>query len=111
MPKYKRVISGIEEKVIALYGRGMTTRDIHEQIKDLYGVEISAEMVSKITDKTLPNIKDWQSAPLDDVYPFVFMDAILSKACDNIAYSKFNFIENKPSSHCSYMCSRGFCFR
>jgi len=46
IPKYQRDISGIEEKIIALYSRGMTTRDIHEQIKDLYGIEISAEMVS-----------------------------------------------------------------
>ena len=76
VPKHKRDISGIEEKVISLYARGMTTRDIHDQIKDLYGVEISAELVSKITDKIIPHIKEWQSNPLDDVYPFVFMDAI-----------------------------------
>jgi len=58
IPKNKRDISGIEEKVIALYGRGMSTRDIHEQIKDIYGIEISAEMVSKMTDSIIPHIKD-----------------------------------------------------
>ena len=54
IPKYQRDISGIEEKVISLYARGMSTRDIHDQLKDLYGIELSAEMVSKITDKILP---------------------------------------------------------
>lgn len=76
IPKYQRDISGIEEKVISLYAHGMSTRDIHEQIKDIYGIEVSAEMVSKITDKILPEIKEWQSRPLNPIYPFVFMDAI-----------------------------------
>lgn len=74
--KYQRDISGIEEKVISLYARGMTTRDIHDQLQDLYGIELSADMVSKITDKILPEVKEWQSRPLDPVYPFIFMDAI-----------------------------------
>ena len=56
IPKYQRGISGIEEKVISLYARGMSTRDIHDQLQDLYGIELSAEMVSKITDKILPQV-------------------------------------------------------
>ena len=76
IPKYQRNISGIEEKVISLYARGMSTRDIHDQLNDLYGIELSAEMVSKITDKILPQVKEWQSRPLDPAYPFVFMDCI-----------------------------------
>jgi len=76
VPKNKRDISGIEEKVISLYARGMSTRDIHEQIKDIYGIEVSAEMVSKITDSILPSIKEWQHRSLDSIYPFVFLDAI-----------------------------------
>ena len=76
IPKYQRDISGIEEKVISLYARGMSTRDIHDQLQDLYGIELSAEMVSKITDKLLPEIKEWQSRPLNPVYPFIFMDCI-----------------------------------
>lgn len=83
VPKYKRDISGIEEKVISLYSRGMSTRDIHEQIKELYGVEISAEMVSKITERIVPEIKEWQNRPLDPIYPFVFMDAIHYKIRDD----------------------------
>ena len=76
IPKYQRDVSGIEEKVISLYARGMSTRDIHDQIQELYGMELSAEMVSKITDRVLPEIKEWQSRPLNPIYPFVFMDCI-----------------------------------
>ena len=76
IPKHQRDISGIEEKVISLYARGMSTRDIHDQLQDLYGIELSAEMVSKITDKIMPEIKEWQSRPLDSIYPFIFMDCI-----------------------------------
>ena len=76
IPKYQRDISGIEEKVISLYARGMSTRDIHDQIQELYGIERPAGMASKITDKILPQAREWQSRPLNLVYPFVFMDCI-----------------------------------
>lgn len=76
VPKNKRDISGIEEQVISLYARGMSTRDIHDQLKDIYGIEVSADMVSKITDKIIPEIKEWQNRPLESIYPFIFMDAI-----------------------------------
>ena len=76
IPKYHRDISGIEEKVLSLYARDMSTRDIHDQIQDLYGMELSAEMASKIADRILPEIKEWQSRPLNPVYPYVFMDCI-----------------------------------
>ncbi|SHJ58773.1 Transposase (or an inactivated derivative) [Paramaledivibacter caminithermalis DSM 15212] len=77
VPKNVRNISGIEEQVISLYARGMSTRDIHDQLNDIYGIELSAEMISKITDKILPCInKEWQNRALKLVYPFVFMDAI-----------------------------------
>lgn len=76
VPKNKRDVSGIEEKIISLYGRGLSTREINEQIQDLYGIEISATMVSNITDQILPKIKEWQDRPLDEVYPIVFIDAV-----------------------------------
>ena len=74
--KYQRDISEIEEKVFSLYAHGMSTRNIHDQLQELYGIEMSAEMVSKITDKILPEAKEWQTRPLNPVYPFVFMDCI-----------------------------------
>lgn len=80
IPKYQRNVSGLEEKVIALYATGMSTRNIGDQIRDLYGVELSAEMVSRITDRITPEIKEWQQRPLDAVYPFIFMDAIHLKS-------------------------------
>lgn len=76
IPKYQRDISGIEEKIISLYAGGMSTRDIYDQLQDLYGIELSAEMLSKITDKILPQVKEWQSRPLPPIYPFVFTDCI-----------------------------------
>ena len=83
LPKYHRNADGLEEKVLNLYAAGMTTRDISAQVRDLYGVEISAEFVSKVTDKLLPEMNEWQSRPLDAVYPFIFMNAIHCKIRDN----------------------------
>ncbi len=76
VPKYQRTAAGIEEKVIALYAAGMTTRDIAEQVKNLYDVEISSEMVSNITNRIIPVVTEWQNRPLEKTYSFVFMDAI-----------------------------------
>ena len=76
VPKNKRDVSGIEDKIISLYGRGLSTREINEQIQDLYGIEVSAGMVSNITDQILPKIKEWQNRPLNAVYPIVFIDAV-----------------------------------
>lgn len=61
----------------------MSTRDIHDQIKDIYGINLSAEMVSKITERIVPEIKEWQNRSLDPVYPFIFMDAIHYKIRDS----------------------------
>ena len=76
LPKYQRNITGIEDKVMALYAAGMTTRDIAEQVKNLYDVDMSAEMVSNITNRILPVVSEWQNRPLDNTYSFIFMDAI-----------------------------------
>lgn len=74
--KYQWDISRIEENVISLYAHGMSTQDIHDSLNDLYGIDLSAEMVSKITDKILPQVKGWQFRPLNPVYPFVSRDCI-----------------------------------
>jgi len=76
VPKNTRDVSGIEDKIISLYARGLTTREINEQIQDLYGIEVSATMVSNITDRIIPEIKEWQERPLDSVYPIIFIDAV-----------------------------------
>jgi putative transposase len=74
--KYNRNADGMEEKILSLYSCGMSQRDISEQIKSLYDVEISPELVSKISEKIMPEVAAWQNRPLEKVYPFVFMDAI-----------------------------------
>ena len=76
VPKNKRDVSGIEDKIISLYSRGLTTREINGQIQDLYGIEVSATMVSNITDQIIPEIREWQQRPLDEIYPIVFIDAV-----------------------------------
>jgi len=83
LPKYQRNINGIEDKIMALYAAGMTTRDISEQVKNLYDVEISAEMVSNITNRIMPVVTEWQNRPLEKTYSFVFMDAIHYKVRDD----------------------------
>jgi transposase-like protein len=74
--KYETTANGLEDQIIGLYSKGMSTRDIEDQMKDLYGIDVSPTMVSKITDKIMPLIVEWQSRPLDRVYPIVFLDAI-----------------------------------
>ena len=84
--KYDRNADGMEEKILALYSCGMCQRDISEQIKNLYNVDISDGLVSKIVEKIAPEITAWQNRPLDAVYPFVFMDAIHYKVKENHQY-------------------------
>lgn len=76
VPKRKKDISAIEEKIISLYAKGMTTRQISEVIEDIYGFEVSEGMVSDITDKLMPKIEEWQTRPLSSIYPIIFIDAI-----------------------------------
>lgn len=84
--KYSRNADGMEEKILSLYACGMSQRDISEQIKNLYDVEISPELVSKISEKIMPEVNEWQNRPLESVYPFVFMDAIHYKVKENHQY-------------------------
>lgn len=84
--KYSRNADGMEEKILSLYACGMSQRDIAEQIKNLYDVEISPELVSKISEKIMPEVNEWQNRPLESVYPFVFMDAIHYKVKENHQY-------------------------
>ena len=76
VPKRKKDISEIENKVISLYSKGVTTRQIKDIIMDIYGFEISEGLISDITDKLLPRIEEWQNRPLSSVYPLIFIDAV-----------------------------------
>lgn len=79
IPKHQRRLNGFNDIVISLVARGMSTRDVQAHIADAYQVEISAELVSKITDAVLPELRAWQSRPLDSMYPIVYLDAIVVK--------------------------------
>lgn len=75
--KNETSLSGdIEEKIISMYAKGMSTNDISSHIEDIYGLEVSDTLVSRITDKILPIVKEWQQRPLESIYAVVFMDAI-----------------------------------
>ena len=74
--KRQKEISGIEEQIIGLYAKGVSVRDIQAHLNHLYGVEISPTLISNVTNKIIPMIREWQSRPLQEVYAAVFMDAI-----------------------------------
>ncbi|WP_081795637.1 IS256 family transposase [Butyrivibrio sp. MC2021] len=76
IPKRSRDVSGIEDKVIAMYAKGMSQRDIADTIEQIYGFEISAEMISNITDKVIDTAHEWQNRPLKKFYPFLFVDCL-----------------------------------
>ena len=76
IPKRKKDVSAIENKVISMYARGMSQRDISSTIEDIYGFSVSHEMVSDITDQVLPDLEEWQARPLSSCYAFVFVDCM-----------------------------------
>lgn len=80
--KYQRRFPGFDEKIIALYARGMSTRDIQAHLRELYGTEISPELVSAVTDSVLDEVSAWQNRPLEPVYAIVFFDALRVKIRD-----------------------------
>ncbi|CAA7600897.1 Transposase, mutator type [Acididesulfobacillus acetoxydans] len=74
--KYEKNASELEQQIIAMYAKDMSTRDIEAHMRDIYGIDVSAELVSKITDKVMPLVTEWQCRPLERIYPIVFLDAI-----------------------------------
>jgi putative transposase len=74
--KHETAINGLDEQIIALYSKGMSTRDIEEHMRDIYGISVSPSMVSKVTDKIIPTIYEWHARPLDRVYTIIYLDAI-----------------------------------
>ena len=91
--KYENVESGLEEKVISMYAKGMSTRDINQHMADIYGASISSDMVSKITDQVLPLVQEWQSRPLESVYTVVYLDGVHFKVRES----------GKIESKCAYI--------
>lgn len=74
--KNQTSLSGLEDQIIAMYTKGLSTRDIQDHFADLYGAEVSPTLISNVTNKILPLVKEWQNRPLEALYPIIFMDAI-----------------------------------
>jgi putative transposase len=73
----QRWFEGFDEKILALYSRGLSTRDIERYLRELYGVNVGRELISRVTDAVMDDARAWQQRPLDDVYPVVFLDAFV----------------------------------
>jgi putative transposase len=91
VPKHERRLGGLSDVIISLYAGGMTTRDIATHLARVYGTEISADTVSTVTDAVLDEVKLWQTRPLDEVYPIVYIDALMVKVRDG------NHVRNKAA--------------
>jgi putative transposase len=80
--KHRRRFEGFDDKIIAMYGRGMSVRDIQAHLAELYGVEVGHDLISRVTDAVLDDVREWQARPLEDVYPILFLDALIVKVRD-----------------------------
>jgi putative transposase len=89
VPKHARRIDGFNESVLSLYAKGLTTGEIQAHLRDLYGTQVSRELVSKVTDAVVDELAEWQQRPLDAVYPVVLIDAIVIKIRDGA-------VQNRP---------------
>ena len=92
--KYKTDCNELDKKIIGLYARGMSTRDIQAELEELYGIDVSPSMISKITDKVMDSAAEWQNRMLDSIYPIVYMDAVHFKVKD----------EHRIVSKAAYIC-------
>ena len=77
--KHQTRWDGLDRHIIALYARGLTVRDIQAQLEEMYGVEVSAGLISEVTDEVLEEVKTWQNRPLENMYPVMFLDALMVK--------------------------------
>ena len=83
VPKGETRFRGFDDKIISMYARGMTTREIQGHLAELYGVEVSPTLISQVTEAVLEEVRIWQARPLDAIYPIVYLDALMVKARDN----------------------------
>lgn len=100
--KYRRRFPGFDDKIIALYARGMSTRDIQGHVRELYGVEVSPDLVSAVTDSVIDEVSAWQTRPLESTYAIVFFDALRVKIRDEgLVRNKAVYlaIGMRPSGH------------
>jgi len=77
--KGQRRFEGFDDKILALYSRGVSTRDIEAHLAEIYGVKVGRDLISRVTDAVMDDVREWQQRPLDDVYPVIFLDALVLK--------------------------------
>src|SRR5947209_8020153 len=77
--KRQRRFQGFDEKILALYSRGLSTRDIEAHLEEIYGVKVGRELISRVTDAVMDDVRAWAGRPLEDVYPVIFLDALVLK--------------------------------
>ena len=87
VPKRQTNVIGIEDKILSLYAKGLSTRDISKTLEEIYGFETSHETISAVTDKVIPLIQEWQQRPLEPVYPIIYLDALHVKMRDGMSAS------------------------
>src|ERR1700740_685709 len=75
--------TGFDDKIISMYARGMTTREIQGHLEEIYGIEVSPTLISNVTEAIVEEVKAWQSRPLEELYPIVYLDAMMVKMRDN----------------------------
>jgi putative transposase len=85
-------LEGFNERIIALYARGMTTRDIRAHLREIYGVEVSPDLISRVTDAVVDELAEWQARPLDAVYPVIFIDALMVKIRDGLVTNRAVYV-------------------
>lgn len=82
VPKHQRHFNGFDDKIVSMYARGMTVREIRAHLLEIYGVEVSPDLISTVTDAVIGELREWQQRPLESVYPIVYLDALVTKIRD-----------------------------
>src|ERR1019366_5321978 len=77
--KRQRRFQGFDDKILALYSRGLSTRDIEAHLEEIYGVKVGRDLISRVTDGVMDDVRDWAKRPLEDIYPIVFLDCMVLK--------------------------------
>ena len=90
VPKGTTRLKGFNDRIVSLYARGMTVRDVRSHLEEIYGVDVSPDLISKVTDAVFDELQDWRNRPLDDMYPIVYIDALMIKIRDGV-------VQNRPA--------------
>src|SRR5512132_2723807 len=107
----QRRFEGFDDKILALYARGLSTRDIEAHLAEIYGVKVGRDLISRVTDAVLDDVREWQQRPLDDVYPVIFLDALVLKIaragpCSGAPATSRSASASRASGTCSGCGSR-----